>query len=237
MNLTPTNIHRYSLFQHWAAVVVLVAGIQQLGDVVMAETAAIDLPAPQTATNGALHYSRGLLFLDAVDPVKRQRLQKPYWDLLEALSDPGELAATNELLLESRHAIRAALVGASQVDADFGLEARHYVEAALVPHAHSMVDLSKLVLLHGMQLESIGDWDGAAEVYASVARMGRHMTHQTTLIEALMGVEILEGAYYALGRWAVHCPDSKLVEQASLMVNVLAREMVHPAQTRLRDRQ
>ena len=122
-------------------------------------------------------------------------------------------------------------MGASQVDADFGLEARHYVEAALVPHAHSMVDLSKLVLLHGMQLESVGDWDGAAEVYAGVARMGRHMTHQTTLIEALMGVEILEGAYYALGRWAVHCPDSKLVEQASLMVNVLAREMVHPAQT------
>ena len=191
----------------------------------------LDSPLPRTALNGAIHYQRAILFLSAVDPAKRAVLQKPIWEIVTPEISPAELAKLDELLIESRHAIRSAIVGSNQSVADFGLDIRQYMVSALIPHNQSMVDMGKLVTLHGMQREYEGRWKEAAEIYFSTIRMGRHMTHQTTLAEAFAGVEILETAYFALGYWAANCPDAELVEEAFDMMAALSHDLVHPAKT------
>lgn len=188
-------------------------------------------PLPPTATNGAIHYHKAILFLYAVDPVKRAALQRPIWELVTPESSDDDIRKMDMLLVESRHAIRAALVGAHQTEADFGLDIRQYMVAALLPHTLPMVDLAKLVTLHGIEQESRGNWKEAAEIYLSTIRMGRHMAQQTTLPEAIAGVEILETGYYALGHWAPHCPDKSLVEEAFELVAAMSGTMVDPART------
>jgi len=188
-------------------------------------------PLPRTATNGAIHYQRAILFLYAVDPAKRTVLQKPIWEIVTPDSDEDQIAKVDELLIESRHAIRSALVGANQTQADFGLDIRQYMVAALLPHTQPMVDLAKLLALHGMERESKGKWKEAADIYLATLRMGRHMTHQTTLAEALAGVEILETGYYAIGHWASHCPDASLVGEAFDLLAAMSGDMVDPART------
>jgi len=168
----------------------------------------LEHPMPRAATNGAIHYQRAILFLYAVDPVKRAALQKPIWEIVTPDSHGDELAKMDKLLVESRHAIRSALVGANQIEADFGLDLRQHMVAAFLPHTQPMVDLAKLVTLHGMERESKGKWKEAADIYLATLRMGRHMTHQTTLAEAVAGIEILETGYYAIGHCAPHCPDT-----------------------------
>jgi len=199
------------------------------GSSVRAADGLLELALPPTAPNAALHYQRGLLFLSAVDPAKRELLAPPIWELIGDMPKEGRLDAINDLLFASRHAIRSALIGAEQRHADFGIDPAQYAVANLIPHTYPMVDLHKIVLLYGMQLESAGDWKEAARVYTKALRMGRHMTHQPTLLEALTGVEMLEGAYYTFSMWAVRCPQQSLLEQASLMLNVLAKEMLDPA--------
>jgi len=191
----------------------------------------LSLPMPRTAINGAIHYQRAILFLSAVDPEKRAVLQKPIWEIVTPNTSKEELAELNELLIESRHAIRSALVGANQSVADFGLDIRQYMVSALLPHNQSMVDMAKLVTLHGMHRESEGRWKEAAEIYFATLRMGRHMTHQTTLAEAFAGVEMLETAYFALGYWAADCPDKQLVEDAFDMLAASAHDLVQPTRT------
>ncbi len=193
----------------------------------------LDQPLPRTAINGAIHYQRAILFLTAVDPAKREVLGKPMWEIVSPNMAQAELAKLNDLLIESRHAIRSALVGANQSVADFGLDLRQYMISALLPHNGAMVDLARLVTLHGIQRESEGEWKEAAEIYFATLRMGRHMTHQTTLTEAFAGVEILETAYFALGNWASNCPDAALVEEAFGLLTASALNLVQPAQTML----
>ncbi len=188
-------------------------------------------PMPRTATNGAIHYQRAILFLYAVDPAKRSLLQKPIWEIVTPDSTEDDVAKVDRLLIESRHAIRSALVGANQVEADFGLDIRQYMVTSLLPHTRPMVDLAKLLVLHGMERESKGKWKEAADIYLATLRMGRHMTHQTTLAEALAGVEILETGYYALGHWAPHCPDASLVGEAFDLLAAMSGNMVDPART------
>jgi len=188
-------------------------------------------PAPRTALNGAIHYQRAILFLTAVDPTKRKILQKPIWEIVTPATTEAEIAELNELLIESRHAIRAAVVGSNQSVADFGLDIRQYMVSALLPHTQSMIDLSRLIALVGVHRESEGRWKDAADVYFATLRMGRHMTHQATLAEAIAGVEILETAYFSLGRWAAHCPDVQLVEDAFDLLSASTFGMVQPART------
>lgn len=188
-------------------------------------------PLPQIATNGALHYHKAILFLYAVDPVKRAVLQQPLWEIVTPESNNDDIHKLDRLLVESRHAIRSTLVGTHQVEADFGLDVRQYMVAALLPHTQPMVELAKLITLHGIEQESEGNWKEAAETYLSTLRMGRHMTRQTTLPEAIAGVEILETGYYALGHWAPHCPDKALVEQAFELLAAMSGTMVNPART------
>lgn len=191
----------------------------------------LEAPLPPTATNAAVHYQRAILFLYAVDPTLRTVLQKPIWEIIKPASTDDDIAEIDRLLVESRHAIRSALVGADQTEADFGLDMPHYMVCSVLPHTEAMIDLAKLVTLHGMELESNGNWKEAGEVYLATLRMGRHMTHQTTLPEALAGVEMLETGYYALGHWAPRCPDPSLVKDALDLVSTMASNMVDPART------
>lgn len=188
-------------------------------------------PVPQTSPNGAIHYQRAILFLTAVDPQKRTVLEKPIWEIVTPETNDAEIDKLNQLLIESRHAIRSALVGSNQAFADFGLDIQQYMVTALLPHGQSMVDLAKLTCLVGMHRESEGQWKEAAELYFSTIRMGRHMTHQSTLAEAFAGVEILETAYFSLGQWASRCPDQKLVQDALKLLTTYAYDMVQPART------
>jgi len=169
----------------------------------------------------------------AVDPAQRELLRKPIWEIVTPDSNDADLAKVDQLLIASRHAIRSALVGANQLQADFGLDIRQYMLTSALPHTHLMVDLAKLNALHGVQKEASGDWKSAAEIYLAIVRMGRHMTHQTTLDEALAGIEILETAYYALGRWATHCPETSLIEQVLELAAVSSSNLVEPARTLL----
>jgi len=191
----------------------------------------LEYPMPPTATNGAIHYQRAILFLYAVDPNKRTALLKPIWEIMTPDSNSDEIAKIDKLLIESRHAIRSALVGANQTEADFGLDLRQYMVAALLPHVQPMVDLAKLNTLHGMERESKGKWKEAADIYFATLRMGRHMTRQTTLAETVAGVEMLETGYYALGHWAPHCPDATLVGEAFDLLSAMSGSMVNPART------
>jgi hypothetical protein len=191
----------------------------------------LEQPLPRTALNGAIHYQRAILFLSAVDPAKRVVLQKPIWEIVTPETSEAEIAELNQLLIESRHAIRSALVGSNQSVADFGLDIRQYMVSALIPHNQSMVDMGRLVTLHGMHREFEGRWKEAAEIYFATLRMGRHMTHQTTLAETFAGVEILETAYFALGYWAANCPDEELVEEALDLLATFSHDLVHPAKT------
>ncbi len=193
----------------------------------------LEQPMPRTSTNGAIHYQRAILFLYAVDPAKRESLLKPVWEIITPDSSDEAIAEIDKLLIESRHTIRSALVGADQTEADFGLDIRHYMVSSWLPYTEAMVDLGKLITLHGMERESKKNWKEAVEIYLATLRMGRHMTHQTTLAEALVGVEILETGYFALGHWAPHCPDTSLVDQALDQLNAMSRNMTDPGRTLL----
>jgi len=191
----------------------------------------LEQPLPGTATNAALHYQRAILFLYSVEPASREILGQPIWEIIHRDSSEDDIAGLDRLLIETRHAIRSALVGSEQAEANFGLDFRQYMVSSLMPHAQPMVDLGKLVALHGFERQSSGDWAQAAEAYFAVVRMGQHLTHQNTLVETIAGVEILETAYFALGQWAVACPDTALVSEAGDLLAALAEDMVAPART------
>ena len=227
----PRVLNRLHKLTHFGGHILLLALVAGIATVAQAADGRIDAPLPSTATNGALHYQRGLLFLNGVDPEQRAQLNQPIWELLGGLSDPDRRRTIEKLLIDSRHAVRSALVGSRQMEADFGIDLKQYAIANFVPHADQMVDLHKLVLLHGAQRESIGESEEAVEIYVQGLRMGRHLTHSATLVEALAGLQMLEGNYYLLSSWALRCKEPELVEQASRMINVLTSEMADPARS------
>ena len=51
-------------------------------------------PVPRTAQNGAIHYQRAILFLTAVDPAKREVLQKPIWEIVTPYNFRGRNCQT-----------------------------------------------------------------------------------------------------------------------------------------------
>ena len=213
---------------------VAAVGLSLLGSGLLLSPArgeSLDVPPPRSATNAALHYQRAILFLTAIDPDKRDVLDRPIWEIITAETSDSDLAAIDDLLGESRHAIRSTLEGARQMEADFGLDVRQYMVASYLPHCHPMTLLGRLLALHGMQRQSTGDWDSAAKIYLAGFRVGRHMCRQVTLAEALAGVEVLETSYFALGHWAARCPDQALVSEALNIVNAMSTDMVNPART------
>ena len=226
-----STIDNYTVSRHQCSVMSLAALMVVSSLLLPAAGQSLDMPMPRTATNAAIHYQRAILFLSAVDSAKRETLLKPIWEIVTPTSTEADLAEVDELLIESRHAIRSALVGTNQTEANFGLDIRQYMIASYLPHIHPMTDLGRLLALHGMQRQSTGDWQAAARIYLSILRMGRQLNRQTTLAEALAGVEILETGYFALGQWATRCPDATLIEETFHIINAMSVDMVNPART------
>jgi len=189
----------------------------------------LDATLPSSSSNAALHYQRALLSLSIVDRERQKLLDKPIWEIVNAETTKEEIEAINRLLIESRHAIRSALVGASQLQADFGADPRQYAATTRLPHVVPMLRLAKLVALHGMQRQAAGNWREAAQIYLDVIRMGRHMSQQLTLAESIEAVRILETGYHVLADWAVRCPDAGLIVQSQSLLTAISPNSLSPA--------
>ena len=176
-------------------------------------------PLPSSSSNAALHYQRAILFLSEVPPEKRKLLRKPIWEIINAETTAKEVAEIDSVLIASRHAIRAAMIGASQAQADFGTDLRAYATTTQMPHVGPMSSLAKLLTLHGIQKQAEGDSQRAAEIFLLVIQMGSHMQQQLTLAETLEGEGILETGYHALCNWAVRCSDMKLISSVRSTMN------------------
>ena len=191
---------------------------------------AVELPQriPATSSNAALHYHRAILLMADVDLEKRMLLRQPIWELVHSEMTAEEVARLDDLLIESRHAVRAAIAGAAQPHADFGVDFKNYSAATRLPHVGLMQKLARVVALHGLQKQAEGDWRQAALVYLDVMHMGMHMSEQLTLAEAIEAVRILETGYFVLGMWAAECPDAELVASTLSALNVVVPEHLSP---------
>jgi hypothetical protein len=189
----------------------------------------IDEVLPTSSSNAALHYQRALLFLSAVDREQQLLLDKPIWEIVHADTTEKEVESINRLLIESRHAIRSAIVGAVRLQADFGADPRQYAATKRLPHVVPMLRLAKLVTLHGMQRQATGNWREAAINYLNVVRMGRHMSRQLTLAESIVAVRILETGYHVLADWAVRCPNAALIKQVRSQLIAVSPNSISPA--------
>ncbi|MEM9353351.1 MAG: hypothetical protein AAGA92_10090 [Planctomycetota bacterium] len=191
---------------------------------------AVELPQriPASSSNAALHYHRAILLMADVDLEQRALLKQPIWELVHPEMSEAEVARIDALLVASRHAVRAAIAGASQPHADFGVDFRAYSAATRLPHVGLMQKLARVLTLHGLQKQSEGDWRQAAMVYLDVMHMGKHMSEQLTLAEAIEAVRILETGYYVLATWAAECPDAELVASTLSALNVVVPEHLSP---------
>jgi hypothetical protein len=196
----------------------------------LAQSGTLAEPLPTPSPNAALHYQRALLFLGAVDADGRNLLKEPVWEVLPELNE-GLPQEAKRLLYRGRHAIRAASLGARLDHCDFGIDLREAGPNTMVPHAAPMLRLARLLTLRGALAESQGEWEEAAVVYFDGLRMGRHMTHQPTLIEAMAGIEMLENNYFALAKWAARSPSRSLAARAFGLLETLADDMIDPART------
>lgn len=204
------------LTRNLAAFGLLLAGIALLGAPPIPTATAQQLrhPLPNGSSNAALHYQRGMLFLNEVAPQHEKLLTEPLWSVVTPQMTNDEQNAITELLWEGRHAIRAGMLGSQQVAADFGGDLRAYGAALWLPHVRPMQKVANLIALYGMHQQGDEQWAGAAETFLSVVRMGHHLTEQLTLGESVKGIRILESAYYCLVTWGAHCPDSELITAA-----------------------
>jgi hypothetical protein len=195
----------------------------------LAQAVELHQPLPSSASNAALHYQRAMLFLAMVDPAQRKLHNKPIWEIVNAKTTAKEIAAIDDVLIASRHAIRTAIVGASQLQADFGANLREYAASATLPHVGPMSDLAKLVALHGIHQQAKGDMQQAAQLFLQVVRMGRHMQQQLTLAESLEGAGILETGCHSLCAWAVRCDDAELINSVRLALHAASAQRGSPS--------
>lgn len=186
-------------------------------------------PLPSSSSNAALHYQRAILFLAEVEPDQRKMLRQPIWEIVNAETTAEEVAEIDALLIASRHSIRAAMIGASQANADFGTNPREYASSTMMPHVGPMSSLAKLLTLHGIQKQAEGDSQRAAEIFLLVIRMGSHLQQQLTLAEALEGEGIIETGYHALCHWAVRCSDAELISSVRSSLNMNSAQGSSPA--------
>ena len=94
-----------------------------------------------------------------------------------------------------------------------------------------MLQVGRLLTLRGAYDQASGNWEEAAVIYFDGLRMGRHMSHQPTVAEALGGLEILRNNYYALSHWAVSCPEPKMAGRAFGLLESVSDDMIAPART------
>lgn len=205
--------------------------VTALASKVIGQTGTLAEPFAPPSPNAALQYQQGLLYLAAIDDSLKFQLQRPIWELEEEVATDRFDAELKRLLYQGRFAIRNASSGSRLATCDFGIDYREHGAGTPMVHAMPMVELGRLLTLRGAAEQARGDWEQAAVIYFDGLRMGRHMTHQSTVIETLAGLEILRNNYYALARWAVECPEPKMVARARRLLETLAIDMTAPTKT------
>lgn len=192
-------------------------------------------PFPAPAPNAALHYQRAMLHLARMDVAQVRLLSKPIWEVLPAPVDKQLPREVNSLLRRGRFAVRSAATGSRTAECNFGIDFSELGAAAQLPHVEGMVHLGRLLTLRGAHAEARGEWEEAAIIYFDGLRMGRHLTHQSTLLEALAGIEILRNNYFALARWGTRCPSRTLVSRAFGLLESMQSTLVQPSQVLARE--
>lgn len=185
-------------------------------------------PFPEPSTNAAAHYNRAMLLLSMVPIDDRKALDKPIWESFGNASRDEIDKSVAKLLYDTRHVLHAALFGTKQQFCEFGIDYTDFGHGNVLPHTQPMLQIGRLVTLAGIHAQIRGDWEQAAVMMFQSLRLGRHMTSQPTLLESLVGLEILENNYYALAFWGAKCPDNDLVRQAFIRLEVGSRTMAEP---------
>jgi hypothetical protein len=131
--------------------------------------------------------------------------------------------------------VRSTATGSRTAKCNFGIDFSELGAASQLPHVEGMVQLGRLLTLRGAYAEAKVEWEEAAVIYFDGLRMGRHLTHQNTLLEALAGIEILRNNYFALARWSAHCPSRPLVARAFGLLESMQGTLVQPSQMLARE--
>lgn len=170
--------------------------------------------------------------MSALDDADRNLLDQNVWEVIPGGDPAPELVGRiKRLLYRTRHAADAAGKGSRLESCDFGIDFRDGGSATLLPHVEPMVRLGRMLTLRGAYAQSQGNWEEAAVIYFDGLRLGRHLTHQPTLLEAMAGMQILENNYYALADWAAACPNRDSAGRAFALFEVMAGDLVRPART------
>ena len=229
-HLNPLRFKRHLPF----VIAYLLAGLLIAGRCT-AQNGTLAEPFPAPAPNAALHYQRAMLHLARMDDDQARLLSKPIWEVLPAPAAKQLPRDVNSLLRRGRFATQSAATGSRTAECNFGIDFSELGSAAQLPHVEGMVHLGRLLTLRGAHAEARGEWEEAAIIYFDGLRMGRHLTHQSTLLEAIAGIEILRNNYFALARWGARCPSRPLVARAFGLLESMQGTLVQPSQVLARE--
>jgi hypothetical protein len=228
--LTCTNLRRHV----YLIVACLLSGLL-IPESGTAQDGTLAEPFPTPAPNAALHYQRALLHAAKLDDDQTQLLSKPIWEVAPTPIEDQLPREVSRLLRRGRFAIQSAALGSRTAECNFGIDFSGSGAASQLPHVEGMVQLGRLLTLRGTQAEAKGEWEEALIIYFDGVRMGRHLTHQATLIEAFAGIEILRNNYFAIARWASRCPVRLLVARAFGLFESMQAGLIDPPQTIARE--
>ena len=201
----------------------------------VAQTGTLAEPFIAPSPNAALHYQRALLHLVRIRSVERELLESPIWLAVPTVHSQATTTALKPLLDRARFAVQSAATGARISNCNFGIDFQDLGTATQLPHLKGMVELGRLLTLRGVLAESRGEWEEAAIIYFDGLRMGRHLTHQNTLLECLTGLEILQNNYHALAGWSARCPSQPLVARTFGLFESIQGSLVDPAEVLARE--
>jgi hypothetical protein len=218
-----------------AAILLRIGAIACFSTPAFAQIGTLAEPFPAPAPNAALHYQRALLHLSRLEDPKPSALAAPIWEVMPDRSSKSLSADATRLLTRARFAVGAATTGSRTSECNFGIDFTKMGAASQLPHVEGMVQLGRLLTLRGKLAESRGEWEEAVIVYFDGLRMGRHLTHQPTLLEALAGMEILRNHYHAIANWAVRCPARLLVARAFGLLESMQSGLLDPSQVIARE--
>ncbi len=179
-------------------------------------TAAASQPAQAAengaaANNGAAYYNRAMIQLSALPVEIRKQLAEPIF-VTYANSTREELdKAVSHVAFAGRHVIASALQGTQQSECDFGISYSNQGQNATVPHAALMLHLSRLMTIAGIDAQIDGKNEESADLFFACLEMGRHLTQQSTLVEAHVGMEIVENACFSIAFWSIRSNDPAMV--------------------------
>ncbi len=191
----------------------------------------LSIPYPEPSTNAALHYNNAMLSLTAIPLETREVLSKPIWESFGDSTKEEIASQVAEVVYEGRHALRAAIEGSRLQWCEFGIDYAGHGNGGVMPHAPLMLQLGRLVTLAGIHAQINGEQEEAAVLFFESMHMGHHLASQPTLIEALMGIEILENAYFSLAFWGARCDRPELVNDAFIRLELSSGHQVFAART------